>query len=230
MKNTITKMFAVAGMVAATAFVSNAQTSKGTILIGGNAGFNSVGETKSTSGSVSVTVPGYSTYSFAPEVGYFVMDNLAVGLMLDMNTSKVSLATSTDGKTNEWVKQSAMNYGLFAKHFMSINNNLYYHGMLGVGMMSSTYTERNPKPGSASDLQDGIKHTSSGMGLTITPGLTYFLNSNWGLDISFSNLIQYASMTETQELNSNKVETTSSTFGITAGLTPTLGLYYYMGK
>ncbi|MBP6432957.1 MAG: porin family protein [Ferruginibacter sp.] len=63
---------------AVVAFATQAQTEKSTWLLGGSAGFSSskTGDFKTTS------------FSFAPNAGYFVMDNLAVGAGIGFQSQK----------------------------------------------------------------------------------------------------------------------------------------------
>jgi hypothetical protein len=58
------KVLFIAALVAAS-FAGQAQTSKGTYLLGGGAGFNST--------------TGATTWNISPNAGYFVIDNLAAG-------------------------------------------------------------------------------------------------------------------------------------------------------
>lgn len=68
------KVLFIAALVAAS-FAGQAQTSKGTYLLGGGAGFNST----SASGGGSTT-----SWNLSPNAGYFVIDNLAIGTSLSV--------------------------------------------------------------------------------------------------------------------------------------------------
>ncbi len=74
MKKILFTMIAVTGISA----VSFGQTAMGQWLVGGSAGFNYQKE-----GEFNQT-----TISFAPDAGYFVIDDLAIGAMLDVTSTK----------------------------------------------------------------------------------------------------------------------------------------------
>ncbi len=235
MKKTITKMFAVAGLVAGTVLSVNAQVSKGSMMFGGSLGANTTMEktTKSTAvGASDVKTPSYTDWNFSPTVGYFVADGLAVGLMLNVGSTYVG--TSTNGTAKENVSMSNMGVGLFARKYMEVAEKVYLHGQAGLMYSSGSYTDRVAD--GTDKLKDGAKTTASGMGLNITPGITYFVSPKWGIDFSLNNIIGYTSSTTKTENPATgftaayTTESTSGSFSIGAGLTPSLGLFYYMGK
>ena len=86
MKKTILKMLVVTGMVTGAVMSSNAQISKGSIMLGGSLGANMTMESKMTVGTMSLTSPGYTEWNFSPAGGYFVADGLVVGLGLNLDS------------------------------------------------------------------------------------------------------------------------------------------------
>lgn len=227
MKKTITKMFAVAGMVAGTVLSVNAQVSKGSMMFGGSLGANITMEsTTKTTGASDVKTAGYTNWNFSPTGGYFIADGLAVGLMLDVSSTKVGSATQ--GTASENIMRSGMGVGLFARKYMTVTDKVYLHGQ--AGLMYSSTSETNRVPDGANSLKDGTKVTGSNIGINITPGITYFVAPKWGIDFSLNNIIGYNMNSSKTELGSASSETTGGSFSIGAGLTPSLGLFYYMGK
>ena len=79
-------------------------------------------------------------------------------------------------------------------------------------------------------LKMGDKYTSTDIGINITPWLIYFVSPKWGLDFSLNNIVSYNSSTKTLGDGAAKIETTGGGFSVGAGLTPSLGLFYYLGK
>lgn len=67
-------------VIAATAFAANAQTGKGNWLIGGSASFSSSKDGGEGAESV-------SNFVIAPDAGYFVADDLAVGAMIQFQSA-----------------------------------------------------------------------------------------------------------------------------------------------
>lgn len=231
------KMFAVAGIAAGTVFSVNAQVSSGTMMFGGSLGADITMEktTKSTAvGASDVKMPGHTNWNFSPTFGYFVSDGLALGLKLSVGSSFVKMVTTTDKKTTEHISESLLGVGLFVRKYMAVTDKVYLHGQLGFDYTSSSYTDRDND--GADKLKDGDKVTETSLGINITPGLTYFVAPSWGLDFSLNNIISYNTNTTKTEVpaagpvSAYTNETTGGSFSIGAGLTPTLGLYYYLGK
>ncbi|MFA9213412.1 MAG: hypothetical protein ACEQSR_06145 [Candidatus Methylacidiphilales bacterium] len=233
MKKTILKMMAVAGIVAVSALSTNAQVSKGTLMFGGSLGASVTMEsTQKVTGAADVKTPGYTNWNFSPTVGYFIGDGLALGLSLNVSSNYVYSITTNDGKTTENIMRSGLGVSLFARKYMLITEKVYFHGQGSLGYTSSSFTTR--KTVGSSGLADDDKNTISNIGVNITPGLTYFVSPKWGIDFSLNNILAYnmtTRKTETEIAGSTvTTETTGGNFSIGAGLTPTLGLFYYMGK
>lgn len=233
MKKTITKMFAVAGLVAGTVLSVNAQVSKGSMMFGGSLGANITMEsTAKTTGApvaiADVKTPGHTNWNFSPTVGYFVADGLAVGLALNVGSTFNKTVTTTDGKTNENVSTSNMGVALFARKYMEVSDKVYLHGQASLIYFSQSSTDRVAD--GLDKLKDGTKTTGTGIGVELTPGITYFVAPKWGIDFSLNNILGYTMTTAKAELSGISSETTGGTFNIGAGLTPSLGLFYYMGN
>ena len=228
MKKTILKMLVVTGMVTGAVMSSNAQISKGSIMLGGSLGANMTMESKMTVGTMSLTSPGYTEWNFSPAGGYFVADGLVVGLGLNLDSKFVEEVSSADQKKTENIMASGLGVDLIVRKYFEIESNVYFHTQAGFGYSSRTSTDRVVDGTSA--LKDGLKTTTTGMGINITPGLTYFVSPKWGIDFSLNNILAYNSYTSTIGDGTNKVETTGGGLTFGAGLTPTLGLFYYMGN
>jgi len=68
------RIFSIVALVVASASAAQSQTEQGRFLIGGNAGFNN----RSVNGN------GITTFNMSPNVGYFIIDNLAIGAQLQL--------------------------------------------------------------------------------------------------------------------------------------------------
>lgn len=229
-------MIAVTGLVAASAFTSNAQVEKGSLMLGGNFGANVTMESTtklSLPGIPDVKKEGHTNWNFSPKVGYFVANGLAVGLTLNVNSTFQSIATN--GAASEHLMRSGMGAGLFARKYIAIaGTSLFFHGQAELMYNSSSFTDRIDD--GPNKLKDGDKVTFSSIGITITPGLTYFVSPKWGIDFSLNNILGYTSTTTKIETPANgnipafNAETSGGSFNIGAGLIPSLGLFYYLGK
>jgi hypothetical protein len=106
--------------VAIAAFSANAQTGKGTWLLGGSAGFSS----GKSSGGTSTT-----QFNISPDAGYFVAENVAVGGMLSFSSYKY-VATTTNFNVAPFVRYYFLPLGTSAK--------LFGEGMFGFGSQKTT--------------------------------------------------------------------------------------------
>ena len=115
----------------AVSFAGTAQTSKSTWMLGGGAGFNS-----SKPDGASST----STWNLSPSLGYFVMDNLALG-------ASVSIADNGGGTKS--------NFGPFVRYyFTSLGKSAKLFGNVGANF--GDYTEFGVKAGVAYFLNSSI--------------------------------------------------------------------------
>ncbi len=218
--------------------VSYAQIGQGSMMLGGSLGFSSAGggTTTATPGgggaSVSTDQTAVTNWNFSPTFGYFLTDNIAVGIRLGLGSSNRGQVTSTDTKTTENISSFDLNAELFGRYYMEVGTNLYFFGDAGLGFGSSSWTDRTPDPTNVAALVDGNKNSMSSFGINIAPGLAFFPSEKWGIDFTLNRIIGFNMNTNTMEgpNNGGKLEVSTSAFNIGFGLNPSLGLHYYMGK
>src|SRR5688572_26597511 len=99
-------------MMLVSALAVNAQFNKGRMLVAGEFSFTS---TTNKSKSASTTTENFKTTSvgFSPSIGYFVMDNLAVGASIGASTSKTK-----DSDSDQVVNTSNFTFGPFARYYL----------------------------------------------------------------------------------------------------------------
>jgi outer membrane protein len=102
MKKVLLTIFAFVAVAAMT----QAQTTKGNLLLGGNAGF---GSTKQGEGDAATTI------TFSPNLGYFVAENIAVGGRLGFNSFKVGEYSESDFGFAPFVRYYFVSLGSNAK-------------------------------------------------------------------------------------------------------------------
>ncbi|MFI5222606.1 MAG: outer membrane beta-barrel protein [Bacteroidia bacterium] len=213
-----------------------AQIGQGTMMLGGSLGFSSTGGgtgtyTPSSGPSLSNTIPAQTNWNFTPTFGYFLTDKIAGGLMLDISSRWVKTVTAKDQQTTTNI--GAMNIGvtLFGRYYMSVSDKVYMFTQLGIGYSNYGYTDKSADTSSMTTFKDGNQISNSTISVMITPGIAYFVNNNWGFDFAFNNLIGFSSNsnTTTYPNSGGKMVMATSDFGINLGLTPSLGLFYYMG-
>ena len=175
--------------------LSNAQIAKGTTYVSGVVGF--------TQDSDNNTDRKESTFAIVPTAGYFVNTNLAVGLGVGYINNKIqetqvtnlgaNATLTTEGKdiTNAIVIEP------FVRKYWTLSDKLYFFGQLSVpmafgsGKVEGTSTLVDTTPGlpvtteTHSISQD--KNKINSFGVSIKPGLDYFLNKNWSIEATIGN-------------------------------------------
>lgn len=242
MKKTVLSLALLAAGVA-----SYAQISQGTIMLGGDIGFKSNGTSTVNSTTVpnaTVTNPpdgSSSSFNLGLQGGYFVTDGMVVGL-------NVGFGSQTQGQTSNYTflgnpgtlkwdnKMSSFNIGVFARKYMAISDKFYFYGGIGFDYMSGTISSSSPdnstNPPTVKANPDG---KFSGWDINIAPGLAFFPSPAWGIHFGLNNIIGYSSIKTTTVTNvgGNNTATqdvTNSVLSLGVGLTPTLGVAYFIGK
>ncbi len=145
----------------------SAQTEQGRLLIGGNSNLNFTSvnnKWKNDSGDGDL---GSSTkFEFAPQVGYFVVDRLAVGLELP-----VSLQTEKN-KNDDKFNTNSFAVMPFARYYFGQNNvKPYLHGGFGIGSLK------------LKDVSDSDETKLNTFVYGISGGVAIFINDNIALDL-----------------------------------------------
>ncbi len=182
----------------------NAQTEQGKLLIGGQTGFSfssSNLEVKADGNSFDLSKT--TSLEFSPQIGYFVIDNLSLGIRLPIQYSR-SKAERQDLE----IKNLSLSVGPFVRYYFNTATNLkpYFNGEVSFGSSKAEETTGNSTSESSSSL------LSYGLGA----GLGVFLNDQ----ISFDVGLGYSSVTsKTTEENPDNVRLVASGVGIALGFT-----------
>jgi len=160
------KILLLLTLVVSLSFAVNAQTEKGKWLVSGstNVGFNSV-STKYKNNGMSVDGAKVNTFNVSPSVGYFVVDNLSIGLGVDYNTS------STKDEIGDKISSSTFTVMPMATYFFTKNTTIKPY--LGAGAGYASYEQ---KIGS-------IAQTNNGFAWGVEGGLAYFVSPKIALDL-----------------------------------------------
>ncbi|SIQ34115.1 Opacity protein [Chryseobacterium sp. RU37D] len=163
--------------------LSNAQIAKGTTYLSGSVGYSQVEANNGNNKSESFNV--------LPTVGYFIAPNLAVGLGIgyetqkDKNTITAVLPSTTVVSTNE-VKEPAFVVAPFARKYWTLSDKLYIFGQLAVPMEFGKTKVENSTVATSGSTTTTTSNSSEAkytqIGVTIKPGLDYFLNKNWSIE------------------------------------------------
>jgi opacity protein-like surface antigen len=163
--------------------LSNAQIAKGTAYLSGSVGYS---QTETNNGNNKV-----ENFNVLPTAGYFVATNLAVGVGVgyqtqkDTNVSTTVLSGATIVNTNE-TKQPAFVVAPFVRKYWTLGDKLYIFGQLAVPMQfGKTEVENSSVVTSGSTTATTSTSTEAKytqVGVTVKPGLDYFLNKNWSIE------------------------------------------------
>jgi len=193
-------------MVAVFTTIIQAQTVKGTKVVGGGLELQietdhdyAESETKTTN------------FSLIPSVGYFVADNLAVGINLGYSTSKTEYTILNNTNTS---KSSGFGVGPFARYYKHTSN----EDFAIYGQVSALFGF-----GKNTDTNDNETKSSS-MDIALSPGLVYFFNEHWAVELGFRGIGYYK-----QDPDKDTDDDENSTFqiGLNSLMPTTLGFRYH---
>ncbi|WP_306353875.1 outer membrane beta-barrel protein [Flavobacterium sp. '19STA2R22 D10 B1'] len=170
MKKVLLTAIAVFAFGFANAQEDNAGFSKSDTFVTGSVGFNSqkTGDLK-TNG-----------FTFTPKVGYFVTENIAVGVGLGITTSKTDrpFAGIDERKTTVFSAE------VFGRYYMSPASKFSLFGELAVGFGNTKIKDITSTPlGSLS-----TESKNNGFNVGFAPGVNYFIAKNFALEATFGVL------------------------------------------
>ncbi|QXP59342.1 outer membrane beta-barrel protein [Olleya sp. HaHaR_3_96] len=154
---------------------------KDDILLEGVVSFKSQSDEEDLSGVKS------SSYTINPKAGYFITDDLAIGLDLSYSfgkseTEEVSQSSNIEDKT--------IMGGVFLRYyFLNLGKRFKIYGELGGGYVTSeTGFESDPEK-------------SNGLQSNLTLGLNYFVKENIAISFVLADLVKYKSITYEERFN-----------------------------
>jgi len=163
--------------------------SKGATILQGGIQFE-----QTTTGNVSET-----NFGFSPKAGYFINDNIVVGINFEFNQAKTVDSITTSNK-------DVMKFGAFSRYYFTPSNKFSLFTHLGLN-----YNSMNDRM---------AKYTESGFDAALSPGISYFLSNHFILEATIGKLgfatskpnVENAKSTNNVEFN---VNLSSVNFGIT---------------
>ncbi|MBD2723616.1 hypothetical protein [Hymenobacter armeniacus] len=219
----------------------------GTVSLGGNIGYSRTANKQSAtynqrSGGGNYTYSSESTtsqFNLALSGGYFVADNLAVGL------SVAYIAASTIYKNTSSTSPQPINLpdlspntntrvGAFGQYYKMFGEQFGLVGTLGAGYQ---HTKNNTYDNGGSGAPVAVSYVGNGYYADLTPGIVFFPIPKLGISASIGSLgFSHLSFDQPEYPNSNvtkpsSYESTLSTFGANFGLNQLqFGGTYYLGR
>ncbi|MBC7426807.1 MAG: outer membrane beta-barrel protein [Bacteroidia bacterium] len=208
---------------------AEAQTEQGKILLGGSVSYSSNKNTyKETVAPNTVETNKYksSSFGFEPTIGYFLADNIAVGIYAGINSSKSTFSYENGPYKERTDKYSTTSFGLFArKYFMVVPTFGFYAGLTaGVGPNKNTETTV-PNVGTTTIVE--YKGSSFNAGLNC--GVAFFPTPKVGLHLGIGGL-GYNSSKLKGDQSTGDGENKYSNFNFNLNtVSLNLGLYLFLG-
>ncbi|MEM9990709.1 MAG: outer membrane beta-barrel protein [Bacteroidota bacterium] len=201
--------------------VSAQITDRGNFLIGGTLGFSTA------SSSFEVTEEGQTEegdsgnsvqFNFAPAIGYFFTDNLAIGIGLDytLNTTTTPESLSDAGGDSDKIVDSDLLFGPYARYYFPVGEDkaFFVEGSFGIG-------------NSVNDIEIDDQNQTTATSVTalgIGPGFTIFSNDAIGIEA----LAKYNWARSNTDIDVNGISTESTSF--TNALDFSVGLQFYFTR
>lgn len=200
---------------------TEAQTQQGKIMVGVSSGLSLVGtgsslmsfgfstdkHTINYNGYTSTTTEKSTSFNLFPKVGYFVVDNLALGVDLTYAYNKTEMNSSNN---DTWVT-TIIGVGPFARFYLPSGKVLPFFevsGLLGFGDNKSTSNSSSFN----SDIKENIIGFFGGFGIA----------APLSEKVTFDALVGYNSVTQKYKDSPNE-KSVNSTIGLKLGFTVYLG-------
>jgi hypothetical protein len=179
-----------------------AQFNQGRYLVGGSIGF-STSTTKLKNDNATNTLAHSTSFSVTPDVGYFVIDNLAVGAGLGLTVD----ASKGDGNDNSKHTETAFTLSPFVRYYL--DQGIFFQGQVGFGSQSN-------------------KDKGNGSNTTTTTKLGVF---NWALAAGYAYFLNdYVAIEPTVGYGSNSLKNKDADVKqISNGLFINIGFQIYLG-
>lgn len=216
--------------VGLSSLIATAQTGKGSMMLGGNLGFGSSNyKSTQTTGNVTITTNDQksSSITILPTFGYFVADQLVVGLMAGIDNSKTVYKNPSGNVSEQTYQYNNTVIGLFArKYFMPTTTFGMYGGLQFMNgpsknTIETVYNNNNP----TTTVETKGSYTTVGL----EGGVAFFPSNKFGMHLGVAGLGWQSSKSESEN-SGTKYESKSSGFNFDLNtLYLNVGLFYFFG-
>jgi hypothetical protein len=237
----IQKTIASALALSLTVGVAQAQTEAGKLLVSGQVNyFQSEGESTSTTNATGSLHQDYkqSSFNFAPQIGYFIADNLALGISVGLGSGRFR-NTRTDAnnlgtyRRNDYTK--GINVGPFVRYYKMLGERAGFFGQLVGGYQRQNQDNSTDYSGVNGNEYYDYRAKVTGGFATLSPGFIFFPTPKIGLELTVGG-ISYTKSKSTTQSQSNQYyldnyEGSSSSFGANFGLQHlAVGASFHLGN
>jgi hypothetical protein len=163
-----------------------------------------------------------SQFQIAPSVGYFVADNLAVGLSLGYTATKNTYNSTFSNNLSDLAPNTTFRSGAYVQYCKMLTDQFGLVGTLGGGYQ---YNRTTYIYGPAGNMNSG-ETKQKGYYASLTPGTIYFPVPKLGISATVGSLA-YSRLKETPTSG----EPVTTDFGASFGLSQLqFGGTYYFGR
>lgn len=197
-----------------------AHAQKGSIYLGGQAGFNST-STKLDNGTTTTTTSKASNWSFSPEIGTFLTNQVQLGVGFTFSGSRLETPAFNNNITAITKRYGGTVYG---RYFFGEGNFRPFLGLNVSLLPGNSRTERSAFSTTTS------RSTTFDVGANLNAGFAYGLNKRLTVLGSFGTFGFQNSVAKEDGTNN---KTTTTDFGLnvnTLGNLFTIGVYYTLTK
>lgn len=209
---------------------AQAQTEAGKLLVSGQVNYyNSEGESTSAnpSGSVANVQQDSKQFSFnfAPQVGFFVADNLALGIRGSVGSGKTIETRNDNGSPSTYHRNDrtkGVTIGPFVRYYKMLGEKIAFYGQLAGGYQRQTQNNSSYYSGISNEEYYSSEAKSTGSFATLSPGFIFFPTPKLGLELTVGGLSYTTSESESTFQSNQSYQTnyegSSSSFGANFGL------------
>lgn len=211
-------------LLGGTATATHAQTAipAGTVSLGGNVGYYRHATNAQVVGANLSSESVSSQFQIAPSVGYFVADNLAVGLSLGYSATKNTYTSSFANSLSDLDPNTTFRGGAYVQYYKMLTDQFGLVGTFGGGYQYNRNINVYGPVGSMSSNETKQK----GYYANLTPGIIYFPIPKLGISATVGSLA-YSRLKETPTSG----EPVTTNFGASFGLSQLqFGGTYYFGR
>ncbi len=203
------------------------------LYLSGVIGYQSTSTTTENSLFGLPTDPKFSSFQFAPAIGYTVSDNLMAGVRVAMVNGKststawsINFATGDTTSSEIESKTSSTMYGVFGRYYIPVGDGgrFFFYPDVNIALFSSG-SESN----ASGTTTDGPQ--TNGFLVGVIPGFAFYPSTHWGIELH-AGLLGFTSSTteiESGTAGTPNQENKNTNFGFLAnGYSTSVGVSFLL--
>jgi outer membrane protein len=202
------------------AMAAGAQT-KGSFMIGGSVSTQSTEQTNTSSTGNNATQT-RSTLLITPRVGYFVTNNLAVGVEASFASDKNTVWSQYFAGMRVETTRTFVG-GAFVRRYWPIGKAFSVFGHGGINYLDVHV--RSEDGGASAETLKG-----SGLNVSLYPGVNYTLGRRLMIDVALRDLISLTTLNTSTPGGNNQLKSSTTSFTLGGDMSLGAGLHLLIGK